>query len=169
MHSSENHKRRRQRVQMKDNGKSAHVIRQKESEPPREATFELAEGTIDVTGATFALRNRAIEVGKEYAYPVFTGSRSFLMRARVDAKETIQTPLGAREAFRMRVYTEFNGKLQSKRDMVAWLSTDPSLVPVRIEAEFALGTVVAELADYKPGRTVALTPAAPGTSITAGR
>jgi hypothetical protein len=29
-------------------------------------------------------------------------------------------------------------------------------VPVRVEAEFALGTMIAEITDYKPGRVMEL-------------
>jgi hypothetical protein len=157
MNSDENNQRRRQRIKLLDNGKRAEVIKQKEAEAPREFTRELPEGTIDVAGATFALRNRELEVGKEYAYPVFTGSKAFTMRAVVEARETIDTPLGEREAFRMRISTSFGGKMEAKRDMVAWLTTDASHVPVRIEADFAVGTVVAEITQYKQGRAAAMT------------
>lgn len=157
MHSDENNQRRRQRIKLLDNGKRAEVVKQKEAEAPREYTRELPEGTIDVAGATFALRNRELEVGKEYSYPVFTGSKAFTMRAKVEAKEVIATPLGEREAYRMRIFTSFGGKMEAKRDMVAWLTSDASHVPIRIEADFALGTVVAELTGYKQGRVAART------------
>src|SRR5437868_4642973 len=58
----ENNKRRRQRIQMKDS-RTAHVIRQHEGEQPVEAIHELPEGSMDLAGATFALRNRGIEDG----------------------------------------------------------------------------------------------------------
>ena len=166
LNSDENNKRRRQRIKLLDNGKRAEVFKQKEAEAPREFTRELPEGTIDVAGATFALRNRELVVGQEYAYPVFTGSKAFTMRAKVEAKELLKTHLGERETFRMRISTDFGGKLESKRDMVAWLTADPSHLPVRIEADFAVGTVVAEITEYKQGRSEALTG---GTSTTARR
>ena len=37
---------------------------------------------------------------------------------------------------------------------MAYLTTDPSHLPVRIEAEFILGRLVAELTDYKQGHVV---------------
>jgi hypothetical protein len=155
LHADENHKRRRVRVKLSEDGRSAQVVKQNEGETPREHQHELAEGTLDVAGATFALRNRALEVGQEYAYPVFTGSKSFQMTAKVEAREKLQTPLGTREVFRVRVHTEFSGKLQSKRDMVAWFTTDASHVLVRLEADLALGNLVAELMEYQPGGTLA--------------
>ncbi|MHA7632399.1 DUF3108 domain-containing protein [Corallococcus sp. M7] len=154
LHSEENRKRRRQRIQLSADGAGAKVIKQKESDPPRESEHTLPEGTMDVAGATFALRGQELVVGRSYSYPVFTGSKQFTMSATVEGRETVTTPAGARDAWRVRVHTDFGGKLESKRDMVAYLSADAHQVPVRIEADFALGTVVAELTDYKPGRVV---------------
>ena len=155
--SDQNHKRRRQRIQMKDS-RTAHVIRQKEGEQPVEATHELPEGAMDLAGATFALRNRGIADGQEYSYPVFTGRKSFMLRAKVDGRQRMQTVLGEREVFRVKLQTDFSGKLQTKREMVAYFTTDPRHVLVRVEAEFLLGSVVADLAEYKQGRMVAMNP-----------
>jgi hypothetical protein len=55
----------------------------------------------------------------------------------------------------VRVQTAFGGKLESKRDLVAWFTTDEARVPVRVDAEFVLGTLRAELADYKGGQRYA--------------
>ena len=159
MHEDQNHKRRRVRVKLSDDGKSAQVVKQKEGEAATERNLDVLEGALDVTGATFALRNRALEVGQEYAYPVFTGSKSFLMKAKVEAKETLATAKGRQEVFRLRVSTDFSGSLASKRDMVAWLTADARHLPVRIEAELSLGSIVAELQDYQQGKTFTPAPA----------
>lgn len=151
----ENNKRRRQRIQMKDM-RTAHVVRQKEGAAPVEAVHELPEGAMDLAGATFALRNRGITDGQEYLYPVFTGSKHFMLKATVEGRQMMKTALGEREVFRLKLQTEFAGGLQAKRDIVAYLTTDRSHLPVRIEADFVLGTVVADLAEYKQGRTLAM-------------
>lgn len=153
----ENNKRRRQRIQMKDS-RTAHVIRQHEGAQPVEATHELPEGSMDLASATFALRNRGIAEGQEYTYPVFTGRKSFMLRAKVEGRQTLKTVMGEREVFRVKLQTDFSEKLQTKRDIVAYFTTDSSHVPVRIEAEFVLGSIVADLAEYKPGRLMAMNP-----------
>jgi hypothetical protein len=150
--ADENNKRRRQRIKLQENGRSAHVVRQKEGAAPVEATHELPDGTMDLAGATFALRNRGLVEGQEYSYPVFTGSRSFVMRAKVEGRQNLKTPLGEREVFRVKIQTDFSEKLQTRRDIVAYFTADPSHVPVRIEADFVLGSIVADLVEYKQGR-----------------
>jgi hypothetical protein len=154
--ADENNKRRRQRIKMEDNGRTAHVVRQKEGAAPVEKTHELPDGTMDLAAATFALRNRGLVEGQEYSYPVFTGSRSFVMRAKVEGRQSLKTPLGEREVFRVKVETDFSENLQTKRDIIVYFSTDRGHVPVRVEADFVLGTVVADLIEYKQGRLATL-------------
>lgn len=155
--ADENKKRRRQRIKMDEDLKGATVIRQKEGQPPREARHELPEGTSDVAGATFRLRSEDLAVGREYAYPVFTGTKSFTLRAKVEGQQKLQTALGARDVYRVRVKTQFGGKLESKRDMTVFITTDPSHVVLRLEADFAVGALVADIVEYKAGRAVAST------------
>lgn len=153
--ADENRKRRRQRVKWLPDGTSALVVKQKEGEAPRESTHQLQPGTTDVAGATFALRNRPLRVGDAYEYPVFTGSKTFLLSARVEGRQKVKTPLGVRDAVRVRVKTAFSGKLESKRDIIAFFSDDPFHIPLRIEMDFVVGTMVAELTEYKQGRAIA--------------
>lgn len=162
--ADENRKRRRLRIKVEEGGQQAQVVKQKEGERPQESMHSIAPGSLDIAGATFALRNQALEVGKEYAFPIFTGAKSFMMRAKVEGKQNLQTALGNKEVFKIRVQTDFSGKLQSKRDIIAYLSTDASHLPIRVEAEFVVGTIIAELAEYKQGRSLA----ASGTLNTGG-
>lgn len=154
-YADENHKRRRQRIKFDHVKKSAQVMKQKEGEEPSESSCEVPVGSADIAAATFALRTRPFNVGDEYEVPVFTGSRQFGLKAKVEGKQTLQTPLGTKEVFRIRAKTDFGGKLASKRDMIAYFTTDEAHVPLRVEAEFILGKVVAELIEYKPGTQLA--------------
>jgi hypothetical protein len=160
--ADENHKRRRQRVVLDHAQGKATVTKQKEGEAVRETEAEVKAGTRDVTAVTFALRREALAVGNEYHFPIYTGAKSFDLVAKVEATQTLPTRLGSKEVFRIRVKTEFSGKLQSKRDMVAYFTTDSLHVPVRIEADFVLGTLVAELTDFQPGRQLAAAYVPPG-------
>jgi len=144
----ENRKRRHQRIQLDHGTGSAKVFK---SDKNVETTVEVPEGTTDIASATFALRNERLEVGRKFEVPVFTGTKQFILKAHVLGKQQLETPLGAREVFKVRVRTGFSGKLQSKQDLFAYFTTDPAQVPVRIEAEFVLGSVVADLVMYSPG------------------
>ncbi len=148
----ENRVRRRQRMKFDHESRRATVVKQKEGGDERTHTYEIQAGTVDIAAAMFALRNKPLDVGREFELPVFTGAKSFTLRAKVERREKVSTKLGVREAFRIRVQTGFAGKFESKRDLTAFLLTDDTRLPVRIEADFVLGTVTAELQDYKSGR-----------------
>ena len=71
----------------------------------------------------------------------------------MEGRGPLKTPLGERQAVKVRLRTEFSGRLNA-RELRMWFSDDPAHVPMRMEADFALGPVVVEWTDYKPGRAL---------------
>lgn len=162
--ADENKKRRRQRIKLDHSGKSATIIRQKEGGDENSDTREIETGAFDVAAATFALRNRPLTVGAEFEFPIFTGVNSFRMKTRVERRETLQTAMGPQEVFRVLVQTDFKGKFQSKSELRAFFTADEHRLPVRVEADFLLGTLAANLKDFKPGaRPVKVARGEPGS------
>jgi hypothetical protein len=153
--ADENRKRRRQRVKLNHGAKTAQVMKQKQGEAEQESTYEIDAGAVDVASAAFAIRSHKLEVGRRVEMPIFTGAKSFIMRADVEEKKLLKTRLGEKEVYKVRIQTAFSGKFQAKRDMFAYFTTDPSHVLMKVEADFLLGTVEAELVEYKPGRQLA--------------
>jgi uncharacterized protein DUF3108 len=150
--ADENHKRRRQRIDFHPAAGKATVLRQKEGEPIDQKEIAVPPDAIDVASAVFLLRTRRLAVGDEFAFPIFTGAKVFEGRAVVEERGNLDTPLGPQSVVRVRFRTGFAGKLQAQRDLRMWFTDNAAHVPVRMEADFALGTVVVEWTDYKPGR-----------------
>jgi hypothetical protein len=150
--ADENHKRRRQRIDFHPAAGKATVLRQKEGEPIEQKEIAIPPDATDVASAVFLLRTRRLAVGDEFAFPIFTGAKVFEGRAVVEERGMLDTPLGPKSVVRVRFQTSFSGKLQAQRDLRMWFTDDVSHVPVRMEADFILGTVVVEWTDYKPGR-----------------
>ncbi len=159
LYAEENRKRRRQRIKLDHAENRALVEKQKEGEPQEQLTFDVESGTSDMAAATFMLRNVDFQVGKSYDQPVFTGARTFTLRGTVEGRQTIKHNGADRDVYKVRVETDFTGKLQSKRDLYAYFTTDAVHVPLRIEAEFLVGKLQADLVEFKPGRQVALSTA----------
>jgi hypothetical protein len=150
-YSEENHKKLYQRIRL-DGSDKAQVLKKYEGQDSVEETRDVPAQVHDMESVAFVLRNKDLDVGQTYEAPVFTGSKSFVVKGTVEAKETLSTALGAREVFRVRVETDFSGGLAAKRDMLAYFSADARKVPVRVAADFLIGTIVAELVSYEPGR-----------------
>jgi Protein of unknown function (DUF3108) len=132
---------------------TAQVTRRHEDQPARESEWDVEQGTMDVAAAAMVLRNTPLAVDTVVSVPVFTGNRNMVMRAKVVAKEKLDTALGEKEAWKLSVTSDFAGKLAGKRDMTLYLSADTSRVPLKVDAEFLLGNVTMELVKYQPGLT----------------
>lgn len=152
MSADENGHRHRERSRIDDEACRATLLRQREG-ARSENGYDVPRGTVDIGAAAFILRDQALAVGKSFQLPIFTGKRVFTLEARVEGVQTLHTALGDRQAFRVNIQTAFAGNFQTKRDIVAYFTTDTSHVMLRLEADFFLGTLVADLTGYQPGKT----------------
>ncbi len=153
MYSEENRKRRRLKIDFDRSAGQAQVFRQNEGESPKESKVEVPPGACDVASAVFFLRTARLADGDTISLPIFTGAKLFRGLAEVEGRGPLETPLGVRQAIKVRLRTEFSGNL-SAREVRMWFSDDAAHVPMRMEADFALGPVVVEWTDYKPGRAL---------------
>ncbi len=149
----ENKKKRREHVTMKRPESKALVKRANIGEQLHEVSYDIDPTALDVSSATMWLRNIPLKVGDKYSRPVFTGAVAFIMHAEVLEKVTLDTkPFGQKEAFKLRVSTEFAGQLKQKRDLIAYMSADKLQVVLRMEADFLLGQITADLVSFEPGK-----------------
>ena len=146
----ENKKRRREKIKFQAD--SALVVRQKEGEAASTKSYEVGPETLDVAAASLLLRHQPLQVGKTFEFPVFTGKKTFELKATVAEKQRIQTRLGETEAFLILVRPEFEGNLAAKRDIRIFLSADERQVPLLVEADLVLGKLVAEIVRYEGGK-----------------
>lgn len=153
MYQDENHKRRRVRIDFDGSSGKAQVVKQVEGEPARRSEVEVPAGSVDVATAVFFLRAARLAEGDVVSMPIFTGTKVFKGIARVEGRVPLETELGQVHTVRVRMTTEFSGKL-SAREVRMWFTDDEAHIPVRMEADFALGPVVVEWTDYKPGRPI---------------
>jgi Protein of unknown function (DUF3108) len=150
-YSEENRKRRRMKIEFDPRARKALVTRQVEGEPPRQKVVAVPPGSLDVASAVYFLRASPLDDGAALSMPIFTGSKLFEGHATVEGRAPLETPRGTVPTVKVRLRTEFSGKLAA-REVRIWFSDDSAHVPVRMEADFALGPVVVEWTDYKPGR-----------------
>jgi len=158
--SDENHKRRRLRIAIAPAEGTAVVVTQWEGQSPTEKTVSVEPGVTDVASAIYLLRTRALEPGHQLTVPILTPNKQFLMRAVVQQRERLRTPMGERAAVRVRLTTDFSGNFKAKNDLVLYFTDDEAHIPLRFEAELGLGSVVAELTEFRAGRLLSLRRAA---------
>jgi len=96
-----------------------------------------------------------LAVGRALEVPILSGTSQFTLYAEVVAREEVRTPAGTFPSFKLRVRTGFAGKFSTKRDTFLWLADSADRRLVKATAEFAVGSIVAELKSYRPGGIVA--------------
>jgi hypothetical protein len=160
MWADENHKHRHLRIVFDHAEGKAKLFRQLERQEPVQEEISVKPDAADVASALYLLRTRPLEPGTELTLPVVTPSKQFPLRAVVEGREQLKTPLGEQATVRVRMTTDFSGKLKAKSDLVIYFTDDAAHVPVRIEAELGLGTVVAEAVEFHSGSRAPTRPAA---------
>lgn len=105
----------------------------------------------DPLSAVYYVRGRDLSPGNAFRFPVFTGRRHFELEARVVGRERIRTALGEYDAVKVACRTGFTGKFEASREIEIWFSDDANRVPLKIRADFVLGSVRAEVVEYVPG------------------
>lgn len=120
-----------------------------------EDIYDVPRDVHDIASALLWLRLQPLEDGGHYQVPVLGGRRVFTLLADVVGREPISTEAGAFDAVKVQVRTAFDGKFSTKRDTFIWFSADSRHVPVRLSAEFAVGSLVVSLTGYRPGEQLA--------------
>jgi hypothetical protein len=116
-----------------------------------EKTFDAPSDIRDIASALMHLRVQDLAPGGHFEVPVFTGRDVFNLIADVQGREPLTTPAGKFDTLRVRVRTAFKGKFSTSRDSFIWVTDDRRHIPVRLSADFAVGSVVATISSYTQG------------------
>lgn len=120
-----------------------------------EKTYPLDPDSLDFASAVLWLRTQPLAPDARFEIPVFTTKGTFRLEASVVGREPVTTKAGTFDAWKVQVRTAFEGHFETKRDTLLWFSADEDRIPVRVSAEFAVGSVVVNLAGYRPGGQLA--------------
>lgn len=135
-------------------GESAQVRRERLGKVT-ESTREVAPNAHDIVSALYFLRTLELKEGMDVLVPVFTSKKSFDMSVRVIGRQKVKTDAGVFDTWVVRCRTGFSGKFATDRDLRFWVTADERRLPVRAEADFALGSLHVSLKDYRSGGELA--------------
>jgi hypothetical protein len=144
-HRAHEGRRRRERVYVFDVD-AQEVVREQAGEPPQR--FPLAAPAHDPFTTLYEVRARPLEVGTPVRLEVFEGKRRWDVEVQVLRRERVTVPAGTFDAVVIKPVLRFEGVFVHKGDMVLWLTDDARRMPVRMESEVKIGSVVAELTAF---------------------
>jgi len=105
----------------------------------------------ELTSAFMWLRLQPLAIGQTYAVPVIASNKSSTLVMQVVAREQLKTPAGKFDALKLHVQPQIEGKFSSSRPLTMWVTADGAHVLLRVEADFAIGSMVVALKRYTPG------------------
>jgi hypothetical protein len=117
--------------------------------------LDIPADALDLPSVFMHLRLQPLTVGQTYSTPVLAGRDLFTLSAEVVKEELLETRIGDVKALAVRVKTGMKGKWNAKRDTWLWFSADERHVPLKISAEFGVGSFVAQITSYRPGGELA--------------
>ncbi len=150
----ENRDRRREQFRFDREGLKVHAHKKREGQGPYDVSYDVPEGAMDLAAAAFRLRTMTLKVGEVHQVPVFTGARWYLLTATIEGQETISTKLGELPVYRVSITTDFHGSAATRGNIVAFYTADARHLPVRVQAEFVVGSATADIVEYLPGSSL---------------
>ena len=115
----------------------------------------LMPGAFDALSVLYALRLLDLNGKKEISRPVSNGFQCVILRAKVLGKQKVRVASGEYTAFVLEPQlAEFPALFDtlSAATVKLWISADERRLPVKIECNFSLGRLTAELNGVKPGK-----------------
>lgn len=95
------------------------------------------------------LRGLPLAVGDHYIFPTTTKAETWLMSIKVIAKEKLKIKIGEFNAIKVQVTTKYSSDFAKQGEMNFWLSDDARHIFLKSEAEVNIGSVKAELVEYR--------------------
>lgn len=119
-----------------------------------QAPVDVSENTFDPVSSFYRMRSLDFVVGNSLIFPVSDGKKTFLQKGEVVKKEKISTPLGAFDTFLIvPSAANLSGVFEKSKNprIRVWITADERRIPVRIQVKVVVGSIIFDLASFKPG------------------
>lgn len=122
----------------------------KKKEAPRAFSGTLSQQVLDILSALYYVRTHTLEPGKDVVFDIINREEQYPLIVKVIGHETVKTAAGKFKCIIVEPQFRGEGIFVSKgKSLKVWLTDDKYKMPVKMKAEVFIGSVSAELLDYK--------------------
>ena len=122
----------------------------KKKAEPRSFSGELTQPVLDMLTSLYYVRSKTLEPGEEVVFDIVNREEKYPLVVKVLKKETVKTDAGKFKCIVVEPQFRGAGIFVSKgKDLKVWLTDDEYKMPVKMTVEVFIGSVSAELLDYK--------------------
>ncbi|RZK61519.1 MAG: DUF3108 domain-containing protein [Pedobacter sp.] len=119
----------------------------------KQKTFSVTENVQDIVSTFYFLRNHPkvdkMAVGESIAVDMFFDDEVTKFKLKFLGREVIKTKFGNVPAMIFRPYVQSGRVFKEQESLTVWISDDENKVPLSIKAELAVGSLKADLEEYK--------------------
>ncbi|MDM1043534.1 DUF3108 domain-containing protein [Myroides sp. 1354] len=125
----------------------------KDYEKKKENTYPIVTDVQDIVSAFYYLRNHpkldSLKKNEAVEIDMFFDGEVFRFKLLYLGTSVIKTKFGKVKALSFRPYVMAGRVFKEKESLTVWVSADANKVPLRIKAELAVGSLKADLEEYK--------------------
>lgn len=119
----------------------------------KKMTFELQDNIQDLISAFYFLRSNYdvgdLQIGQSIELDMlYDDDGIFKFRLKYLGKEVLKTKFGKVECLKFRPYVQSGRVFKEQESLSLWVSNDKNKIPIRIEADLAVGSIKADLDGY---------------------
>ncbi len=126
-------------------------INNKKYNKKTEVTF--LENAQDMISAFYYLRNtydtKTIKIGEEKSFVMFFDAENFNFKLKFLGYDTIETKFGKVKCLKFRPSVLAGRVFKEKESLTLWVSHDDNKMPLRLKANLAVGSMRADLIEFK--------------------
>ena len=115
----------------------------------RKDTVEVPPFTQDVLSALYYVRTQPLKVGETIAVPTFSDGKKYPLEVHVWKKERVRVKAGKFNCFVVEPMLKSTGIFKHKGRITVWLTDDSHRMPVLMKTEILVGSIVAELIEFR--------------------
>lgn len=128
----------------------AYVFNKKRNE---KNTFSTAGNVQDMLSALYYVRNdlniKRLETGDEFTFNMFFDNENYDFKLKFLGREVINTKFGKIATLKFKPYVLAGRVFKEKESLTIWISDDKNKMPVKISANLAVGSLDADLEEFK--------------------
>ncbi|MBR5609790.1 MAG: DUF3108 domain-containing protein [Elusimicrobiaceae bacterium] len=127
-----------------------YIGQSKKKAEPKQVQGPLDIKVLDMLSSLYYVRSQKLEVGKDLVFDIVNRSKQYPLIVKVLKKEKVKTEAGTFNTIVVEPQIRGEGIFVSKgKSLKVWLTDDKYKMPVKMTVEVFIGSVSAELLEYK--------------------
>lgn len=119
----------------------------------KRVTYERFDPPIhDMLSAYYYLRTKSnfdYKTGEFQRINIFMDGETYPFKLKVEGRESIKTKFGYINAIKLTPFVQSGRVFKAKESVTMWVSDDANLIPLKLKAELAVGSLEMDLHEYK--------------------